>query len=56
MPSSGHYLNLLRRRWLGSRVVIAKFHYTDTDTDPHGPNGLERSFAAKKSVSVPVSV
>ena len=29
--------------WLGSRVVIAKFHYTDTDTGPtrarhgHGP-------------------
>ena len=39
-------------------LLIAKFHYTDTDTDPtrtrsdpHGPN-----FAAKKSVSVSVSV
>jgi len=20
--------------------LIAKFHYTDTDTDPHGPNGV----------------
>ena len=25
---------------LASRVVIAKFHYTDTDTDPNGPNGV----------------
>jgi len=21
-------------------TVLAKFHYTDTDTDPHGPNGV----------------
>jgi len=34
---------------VGSRVVIAKFHYTDTD--PHGPNGVSPQ---KKSVSVSV--
>ena len=39
-----------------SRVVIAKFHYTDTDTDPNGPARTQRSFAANKSVSVSVSV
>ena len=37
---------------VGSRVVIAKFHYTDTD--PNGPARTQRSFAAKKSVSVSV--
>ena len=36
------------------RVVIAKFHNTDTDTDPNGPARTQRSFAAKKSVSVSV--
>ena len=37
--------------------IIAKFHYTDTDTDtdPNGPARTQRSFAAKKSVSVSVS-
>ena len=37
--------------------LIAKFHYTDTDTDtdPNGPARTQRSFAAKKSVSVSVS-
>jgi len=35
--------------------VIAKFHYTDTDTDPNGPARTQRSFAAKKFVSVSVS-
>jgi len=34
--------------------LIAKFHYTDTD--PNGPARTQRSFAAKKSVSVSVSV
>jgi len=28
--------------------VIAKFHYTDTDTDPNGPARTQRRFAAKK--------
>ena len=28
--------------------IIAKFHYTDTDTDPNGPARTQRSFAAKK--------
>ena len=46
---------------LASRVVIAKFHYTNTDTgptrtrtrtDPHGPNGVSPQ---KKSVNVSVS-
>ena len=38
---------------LGIRCfVIAKFHYTDTDTDPNEPARTQRSFAAKKSVSV----
>ena len=22
------------------RWILAKFHYTDTDTDPHGPDGV----------------
>ena len=35
-------------------MIIAKFHYTDTDTDPNGPARTQRSFAAKKSVSVSV--
>jgi len=40
-----------------SSTLIAKFHYTDTDTDtdPNGPARTQRSFAAKKSVSVSVS-
>jgi len=29
-------------------TLIAKFHYTDTDTDPNGPARTQRSFAAKK--------
>ena len=41
-----------------SSTLIAKFHYTDTDTDtdtdPNGPARTQRSFAAKKSVSVSV--
>ena len=41
-----HIRNLLAR-WL-----IAKFHYTDTDTNPNGPNGVSPQ---KKSVSVSVS-
>jgi len=36
-------------------MLIAKFHYTDTDTDPNGPARTQRSFAAKKCVSVSVS-
>ena len=32
-------------------AVIAKFHYTDTNTDPNGPNGVSPQ---KKSVSVSV--
>ena len=40
--------------------VIAKFHYTDmdtdTDTDPNGPARTQRSFTAKKSVSVSVQL
>jgi len=50
-----------------SYEVRAKFHYTDTDTGPtrtrtrtflrrNGPARTQRSFAAKKSVSVSVSV
>jgi len=35
-------------------LFIAKFHYTDTD--PNGHARTQRSFAAKKSVSVSVSV
>ena len=48
--------------WLGSRVVIAKFHYTDTDTVPtrarHG-HGLfcgETPFGPCGSVRVRVRV
>ena len=41
-------------RWLGSRVVIAKFHYTDTDTDPDptgpDPHGSARTFLRRNSV------
>ena len=33
-------------------MLIAKCHYTDTDTDPNGPARTQRSFAAKKCVSV----
>ena len=47
---------------LFSGLLIAKFHYTDTDTgptrtrtDPNGPARTQRSFAAKKSVSVSLS-
>jgi len=42
------------QRCIGSagRTIIAKFHYTDTDTDPNGPARTQRSFAAKKSVCV----
>ena len=35
-------------RWLGSRVVIAKFHYTDMDTDPTGPARIRTDFFAAK--------
>jgi len=48
-PAMHPSCNLLN---VGSRVVIAKFHYTDTD--PNGPARTQRSFAAKKSVSVSV--
>ena len=32
----------------GLSEIIAKFHYTDTDTDPNGPARTQRSFAANK--------